>query len=428
MEETSESPNTACFVCADSCENTYTYLINLQSKKYKTNYAKLIGNLINPAYEVRIGQTDRVCERCVLLIEKYDELENETKTVKSVLSRQIAHTYSIETEEDMIYMDKSKTFVELRPNVSSNSVKYSCKICPRFVTDCIDTVNSHIMYHQVLNESTKVISEISSKQSQTQPQAKKIQRDTFRRPAVCFTPLPQNPDQKMEQLKSQQRPQRKSSAAAKVEPGLGMSSLSQEYDEETMEAIIDLNLLEDPFYDSNLKNHQCMVTGCNSKFSYVSEYVRHLKLKHKSTLNHIYGVVKANIKRPNRIGKFTCPYCYTKMLTSESLEYHVKQHEDAGKASLFTDRLSEFVSTVMSSSRCETCDCEILDPTVLECNHEIVKNGLAPKMNCIYCSRFFYSDKLYNNHLALEHSHCFVCGSTCSDSLVLQDHIKSHLT
>lgn len=83
----------------------------------------------------------------------------------------------------------------------------------------------------------------------------------------------------------------------------------------------------------------------------------------------------------------------------------------------------------MRNARCETCDCEILDPTVLHCNHEIAKNGMAPKVNCIYCAKEFYSEKLLHNHLALDHNHCFICDNQmCDDKIVLRDHIRSHAT
>lgn len=153
-------------------------------------------------------------------------------------------------------------------------------------------------------------------------------------------------------------------------------NIHQEYDEQTLESLIDLNLLDDQFFDSNLKNRKCMVGGCSKEFKYVSDYVRHLKLKHKSTLNHIFAVIRTNIKRPAKLDKFMCPYCFTKTSSNDSLENHVRQHEEAAKSNLFTDRINDFVNNVMSSSRCNTCDCEIIDSTVLECNHEIARNGL----------------------------------------------------
>jgi hypothetical protein len=206
-----------------------------------------------------------------------------------------------------------------------------------------------------------------------------------------------------------------------------MSIQNIEYDEETLEALIDLNLLDDPLYESNLKSSLCMVESCKQRFVFMNDYVRHLKLKHKATLNHIFAVVRANIKRPSKVSKFTCPYCFTKTMDSQSLELHVRHHEEASKSNLFTDRVSEFVNNVMCLTRCSTCDYDIIDPTVLECTHEVVRHTLVQKMSCGYCEQEFYSDKLLNNHLATEHGHCFICSSACDDKVVLKDHIRSHM-
>lgn len=424
-----------CFICAEDCSSSYFYLINLASKKYKTKYTSLIGDLINPEYELRVTNENKICERCSVLIEKYDELQHETKTVKSVLGRQIAHTYSIETSETMVYMDKSKTFVELQPSALSNiEVKYSCKLCPRYVTNCIDTVNSHILYHKIVTEGQIQTNELLKDLTPSQKRNQSIRRETQRRPeapkpVVHQQVVLEKPISHVDKVEEMRRKLEAELPTMKNELPLEIAAISiqEEYDEDTLESLIDLDMLDDPFYDSNLKNHQCMVSGCLQEFTYVSDYVRHLKLKHKSTLNHIFAVVRANIKRPNKVNKLMCPYCFTRTSNSQALEHHVRQHEEAAKSNLFTDRINDFVTNVMSSSRCVTCDCEIIDPTVLECNHEIVKNGMAPKMNCMYCVRDFYSDKLYNNHLAMDHGHCFICGSTCDDKTVLSDHIRSHL-
>jgi hypothetical protein len=399
--------------------------MNLMSKKYKTKYTALIGELIDKEYEIRLQSENKICERCAVLIEKYDELQHETKTVKSILSRQIAHTYSIETSEEMVYMDKSKTFIELNGK-NQNCVKYSCKLCPRYVTENIDTVNTHIMYHKIMIEGQIQTNELRRDLTLPPKRNHPIGREIPTKKPEATKPTQQHQvvqTPKIEILEVEQK--------IKHEPPIEISAMDirqQEFDEETLDSLIDLDLLADQFYDSNIKNRECMVTGCTMEFAFVTDYIRHLRLKHKSSLNHVFAVIRANIKRPSKLNKFMCPYCFTKTANSQSLEQHVKEHDDASKASVFNDRLRDFVDNVMASSRCNTCDCEVIDPTVLECNHEIAKNGLAPKLNCMFCSRLFYNDKLYNNHLALEHGHCFICNASCEEQDLLADHIRSHLT
>ncbi|CRK95782.1 CLUMA_CG009239, isoform A [Clunio marinus] len=409
-----------CFICADDCTESHFYLVNLSTKKYKTNYTSLISDLINSEYELRVSNENKICECCSVLIEKFDELQHETKTVKSVLSRQIANTYKIETSEPMVFMDKSKIFIEL-PSKGNSETKYSCKLCPRFVTTCLDTVNTHILYHKISTEgiiqTQELLKEFNSSQKRNNP----IGRELPKKEQIIKTSIQRHAG-------NIQKVKKEETETKTIQQQDTTISIDQEYDEETLDSLIDLDLLKDPLCDSNVKSQNCMIAGCTEKFNYINDYVRHLKLKHKSTLNHIFAVVRANIKRPKKMSRLMCPYCFTKISTNEALEFHVKQHEDASKVTLFTDRVNDFVSNIMSSSRCQICDCDILDPTVLDCNHEIVKNGMAPKIDCIYCTKFFYSGKLYNNHLALDHNSCFMCGSICDDKSVLADHIKSHLT
>ncbi|KAL7047009.1 hypothetical protein ACKWTF_002764 [Chironomus riparius] len=419
-----------CFVCGNDCSNSTLVLINLETKKYKTRYTILIGNLINSEYELRISKSDKICEKCSVLIEKYDELQYETKTVKSVLSRQIANTYSIETDEELVYMDKSKIFCELRSNGIDDSKKYSCKVCPNFVTTCIDTVNSHIIYHKIIEEEkhtlnntikeAKMATTSKSRVQQTAREVPKIPEKVKSSSSVVNVTI--NNIQETQQAPKQQQHQQLSAQYS-------INSGSQEIDQDTLDSLIDMSLLDDEFYDSNLKDHKCAVEYCTETFAYACDYVRHLKLKHKSNLNHIFSALKSNLKRPKKISKFMCPYCFTKTSSNEQLEMHVKQHEEiAGKPAQLSERIGDFVASLMQACRCTICDCEILDPTELECNHEIVKNGMAPKLNCIFCDCYFYNEKLYNNHLALVHTQCFVCGSAFNDNNVLNDHICSHLS
>lgn len=163
-----------CFVCFEDCSNSYFFLVNLTSKKFKTKYTALIGELINPEYELRVDSENKICERCSMILEKYDELQHETKTIKSVLARQIAHTYGIDTAEPMIFLDKSKCFVELGPKANNAEATYSCKLCHSFVTDSLDTVNSHLIYHKIVTQEQMKTNEMlrdlsSNKSSRNQP-------------------------------------------------------------------------------------------------------------------------------------------------------------------------------------------------------------------------------------------------------------------
>lgn len=409
-----------CFVCADDCTNSYFYLINLASKKYKTRYTDLIGDLINSDYELRVTNENKICERCSVLLEKYDELQHETKTVKSVLGRQIAHTYSIETLEEMVFLDKSKTFIEIRPNANNSEMKYSCKLCPRYVTDNIDAVNAHIMFHKITTESQIQTNDLLRELSPVKKRMPAIGRESQKPIERVLV----SREKTVEKRASPPPPIKQVKEGEQLDTGI---TYQQEYEEETLESLIDLELLEDSLSYCNLKNRQCMIAGCRNEFTYMCDYVRHLRFKHTSTLNHIFAVVRANIKRPSKVHRFMCPYCFTKTADSQSLEVHVKQHEDAGKSNLFTDRLNDFLSSVMASSRCNTCDYEIVDPEVTKCSHENAINDLVSKVDCSYCTRYFYSERLYNNHLAIDHGHCFICDATCADKIVLRDHIRSHL-
>ena len=142
---------TQCFVCGDHSDNT-NYLINLQSKKYKSLFTTLISDLINSEYEIRVTNYDCICEKCTLLLEKFDQIDHEVKQIKSVLARQIAYRYKIETDYGQVFLDKSKVFFPLR---DAGSNKFNCKHCPNYVTDNIDVINAHVLYHQYRFEEEK---------------------------------------------------------------------------------------------------------------------------------------------------------------------------------------------------------------------------------------------------------------------------------
>lgn len=407
---------TECFVCAADCSksNGYNCLINLQSKKYKSQYTSLIGNLINSEYELRVHTEDRLCENCILLLEKYDELQQETNMVKSVLSRQIALRYSIETDQQLVYLDKSKIFYPIR-----NSSKFNCKHCPLFISDNVDEINHHVLYHQYLLEEQE--------KSSQQVQMKNNQNVTLINKATTAVSTVAGELTKI----ISEEPKLNTSKPTQIEiPSHSMEQQIlnvQHNQEDPLDSLIDLNILDDEYYDSNLKDHNCTFKECKENFKYASEYVRHLKIKHKMSLNHLFAALKSNLKRPTKLTKLMCPYCFTKTSDSNALEDHVKIHEFIeSQPSIFINRVNSFVNSVIKEARCDVCNSNILEPHSLKCNHLIARNGLARKFDCKDCDAYFYEDKLYNNHIALEHSTCFFCGWRERKKKVLKDHIKHH--
>lgn len=388
--------NDICFLCLENCSESYFYLIHLTSKKYKTKFTSLISDLINKEYELRVSDNNKICFRCNVILEKFDELQQETKNVKSILSRQIAKSYNIETSEELVFMDNSKVFIKLNPNADFSETRYSCKMC-KFITNHIDSVNSHCLYHKILTDSkiqtNEIIKDLSHATKRNSPigrEMRKIENTKTMQPQHTLIP-------RTEVI----------TAVSAMDDGDDYLSC-QEYDEESLENIIDLKLLEDEMYDSNLKNKKCMMTSCNEEFKFIADYVKHLKTEHKScTLNHIFAVVRANVKRPKELSKLSCPYCFSKSPTMEMFEQHITHHEEAAKSKLFTDRINEFVVNLINLA-----------------NYSLHEN--AEQWSCKYCEQVFNDPKAYNNHLALQHRRCFICFSPCDDKLILRDHILSH--
>lgn len=400
-----------CFICSENSEKNsdlqYFFLINLATKRYKTNFLTLVSDLIDKEYEMRISDKNKICERCCVLLEKFDELQQETKLVKSVLSRQIAHTYNIVSHEELVFMDNSKVFVKLNPSANQISdIKYSCKMCKFMTSHNVDIINAHCLFHKTQTDSkiqaNEIIKDLSSVTKRNNPIGREIKN---RRELVNAV-----------QMNEHSTPEEKDKTYFDIEVEID----NHQYDEDTLENVIDLNLLEDDLYDSNLKNYKCMMNPCEEKFKYVADYVRHLKQKHKScTPNHIFAVVRANIKRPNKHFKLMCPFCFTRAPNTELLEDHVKKHEEV-KSQLFTDRINDFITNLIKLS-------SFYD------NSEIFKNGSPnnEKTNCNYCkikgkSTFFPQAKLYHNHLAIEHRRCFICLLLIEDKMLLKEHIISH--
>lgn len=400
-----------CFACSDDCGSTSCYLVNQQTKKYKTPYLSLIGELINSEYELRATTNDRLCNRCILLLEHYDEIQKEAITLKSVLARQIAFRYDIETDLERVYLDKSKIFF---PTANSND-KFNCKHCPDFIADNVDIINSHVLYHQYQFEENQ-------KMQQQQPQT------SSRLTQVTMKPVAREVPKKVVELpKVNSNNNSKSTTATVIEDHefkfTSASEGSEEHD--TLDSLIDFCRLDDEKYDSNLRDEACYFKECRETFQFASDYVWHLKVKHRVSLNHIFSAIQKKLKRPSQLSKFMCPYCFTNTRDNKSLQKHVDSHEGSHKHPSFTTRVAEFCHNIMESSRCKICD-EIMNPNI-DCNHLIAKKRGQKKLECKKCGQFFYNDRLYNTHLAVRHYQCFFCYMEYNDRGILKDHIQSHL-
>jgi hypothetical protein len=349
--------------------------------------------LINKEYELRVSEKNKICERCCVLLERFDELQQETRTVKSILSRQIAITYDIETSEEMIFMDNSKTFVKLNQSSGNmGEIKYSCKMC-RYVTTEIDSVNSHCLYHKILTESKIQANEIIKETTQSIKRNVPIGRESQNRngSVQVVKDVPRSFVETREEIAGEEN----------------QFAACLEYEEDCLENLVDLDLLEDENCMSNLKNQTCMMNDCDVEFKYIADYVKHLRLDHKScTLNHIFAVIRANVRRPKKTTKLSCPYCFSTAPNVELFEEHVRHHEEAAKSKVFTDRINEFVNNLIKLSNFG--------------EHE------PSKWTCRYCEEAFINTTQYNNHLALRHNRCFICFSQCHSKVILRDHICSH--
>lgn len=150
-----------CFLCLGDVSTSQFFIANMQTKKYKKPYVKLIAELIKPEYELRITSTNRICTYCQQVCETFDELSQQANRVKAVLSRQIASTYSLETDE-VCSLDKSKIFI--RTSLASNQFMYKCRQC-NFNTDSTFVADTHLIYHESVScniETGKQKSAISS--------------------------------------------------------------------------------------------------------------------------------------------------------------------------------------------------------------------------------------------------------------------------
>jgi hypothetical protein len=407
----------SCFACSDDCGSISFYLVNLQTKKYKTSYLSLIGELINADYELRVTSNDKLCNRCILLFERYDEIQKEAITLKSVLARQIAFRYEIEPPDiERVYLDKSKIFF---PTTNSNNDKFNCKHCPEFIADNVDIINSHILYHQYQFEEQQKMqqtSTTSSRLSQNVSITKKTVAPNVREVSKTIV-QPSKVNNSNPKL------------AAVIEDHEFKFSSTPENNEEqyffdTLDSLIDFSRLDDAHYDSNLKNSACYFKECRDTFQLASDYVWHLKNKHKVSHNHIFSAIQGNLKRPSQLSKFMCPYCFTNTRDSSSLQQHVESHEEAHNVS-FTDRVNVFCLNILKSARCRVCDETMKFDS--DCNHMAARKKGQKKLDCKKCGQFFFNDRLYNTHLAVNHCQCFFCYLQYDDRDILKDHIQSHL-
>lgn len=142
----------------------------------------------------------------------------------------------------------------------------------------------------------------------------------------------------------------------------------------------------------------------------------------------MYNLLKHTLKKPNKTGETTCPYCFLFLPTLKNLHDHVVDfHENASLVSI-EERQESFLDHLISSVVCETCG-EIEDNESMECKHQKAILTRQPKINCSDCAKMFYSKKLYNTHRAVEHSACFVCKQVFKKESFagLKLHFKTHI-
>lgn len=378
-----------CFICNLDCKPSQLFLETLTTQKNKTPYLKLISELINNNYELHVTSSNKICLQCQLICERYDELMQESRKVKAVLSRQMATTYALETDE-YFYIDTARVFN--KTSVGPNNVQFTCRICRDFITMCPSTADKHFVYHEILESREKKLENV----------------------------------QEFQRRENESAVQQQQSSSTSVRTYTNKKLLQPTFEDKIMKQLIDIEQLEDPFSESNVRLGRCVMTNCPEEFLYLCDYVHHLKFNHKASLNQIFTIIRANIKKPKTITKLCCPFCYTKTNSESSLIEHVKLHEDS-TTNVFAEKLNTFISNLISQSKCKTCGFERSDSSQENCYHEKVKDKENSKLNCKHCDAFFFRKILLNNHLADEHSECFACNTMHKQRFTLTKHLNLHV-
>lgn len=378
-----------CFICNVECKSDQPFLATLETPKNKTPYPKLISELINNNYELQISTSNKICDQCQLVFERYDELMQESRKVKAVLSRQLAATYSLDTNE-YFYIDTNRMFN--KTSVDPENVQFTCRICHDF-TFCPSTADKHYVYHEILESREKKSENLKISQRRENSSDSSEQQSTSTTVITSYT---------------------------------SKKLLQPTFEDKIMKQLIDIEQLEDPYSDGNVRISKCVISYCKEKFVYLCDYVHHLKFNHKASLNQIFTILRSNIKKPSKLKKYCCPFCYTKINSESSLIEHVTLHENS-TATVFTEKLNTFISNLISQSNCKTCGFERSDPSQENCHHEKIKDKKNSKLNCKDCDAFFYKKILLNNHLANVHNKCFACNVTYKQRIALAKHINLHV-
>lgn len=382
-----------CFICNGDCKSSQFYLTSLATQKNKTPYVNLIAELINNNYQLNVTSNNKLCLQCQTVCERFDELLNDTRKTKAVLARQMAATYALDTDE-FFYVDSTKLYN--KTTADGNIVQFTCRSCKDYVTNCPSTADKHFVYHEILDakEREKRMSQDSSSQQ--------------RRENILELPTIPQP-------------------ISKVYNNSVKNLVQPVFEDIIMNKLIDLERLEDPLADSNVRLSKCVMTSCDDRFLYLCDYVHHLKFHHKASLNQIFTIIRSNIKKPKKPAKLCCPFCYTKMSSESSLIEHVKLHEDSTGAA-FAERLNSFISNLVSQSKCGVCGFERSDTTQENCTHDKVQGDREnAKLNCKHCHAFFYKKIMLNNHLAEVHNQCFACDATHKQRATLTRHLHQHV-
>jgi hypothetical protein len=439
-----------CFTCGENCadENTSSItsdISTLKTTKYQTKFPEVIKKIINDEeLEIRISAADKLCIPCYSLINEFDRLYRDANIIENVLNKQIFRNYEIESNCDGVFIDKSKTFVELIEEESDNTTNFQCIHCP-YQTVHLENVSSHVLYHQFVVENAEKAATKEAPKPKEDPATSQTQMeldDANQKSKVSLSDDSNNKDKLVEIVKDlfEEEPENDTEEFEEIEVEPGEDDDEEDESEESVKSAdtepckfymheieekIDFNLLEDPDVYCNLKIEKCY--ACGFKPVFAVDYVKHLKYHHRTPVASIHQFIRTNVKPPKKTTKFTCPYCFTSFLRKENFHAHVfKVHESANKAASPEERLNSFVTAMVQACRCKVCDHEQNSAVADPCKHEIAKKS-SIKYDCDQCPLIFFSMKLYNNHLALKHYTCFLCLEKFADAKQIKKHFDSHL-
>lgn len=100
--ETPEQRSTGsefCFVCDENIEDIGVCLSIEKTIVSKTPFSDKISSLIGETYLVIISDDDKLCLRCVSLINKFDQLETMLLEVRHAIVKFVTKKYNLDEEE-----------------------------------------------------------------------------------------------------------------------------------------------------------------------------------------------------------------------------------------------------------------------------------------------------------------------------------------